>query len=276
MTFLTMLIVVLVYSHWLGDHPLRRILPFSEYQQWFVGRQLGTGVRFTLCLLLPVVVVGLLLILIAQLPAGLGAVGWLLLSLLVLCYCIDSINLRHRVERHLQWLKGLGNDEDVGDVRARQHSFMMTTGYRTFQSIHPVLFWFLLLGPIGALIYGLSRRYQQGLEAEDPEAHILEQFVYLLEWLPVRVSGLIFGLLGNFDACTKVWLENLFSLVTSSESLLRRLIHSAISEVDYSAVTEMSRFKDLARQDVCACQSLLGRALYGWLGVAALLTIIGW
>jgi AmpE protein len=216
-----------------------------------------------------------LLALIAQLPTGLGAIAWLGFSLVVLFYSIDSINLEQSIDRHLQWLNGLTALDEVDEVKPRQHGFMMNTGYQAFQSIHPVLFWFLLLGPIGALIYGLSRRYQEGLEPQDTEAQRLTQIVYWLEWLPVRVSGLIFGLLGNFDACMKVWLENLLSVDASSKALLRQLIHQAISEVDYSVVGDISVFRDLARQDVAAFQSLLGRTLYGWLGVAALLTIIG-
>jgi hypothetical protein len=73
-----------------------------------------------------------------------------------------------------------------------------------------------------------------------------------------------------------VWLEHLLSFKASSETLLRELVHKAISEVDYSDVDDIRVFSDMASQDVSAFQSLLGRTLYGWLGVAALLTIIGW
>jgi AmpE protein len=276
MTFLAILVVVLVYSHWLGDHPLRQLVSFAGYQRWFASHELVPGLRFALCLALPLATALLLLALIAQLPAGLGAIVWLVLSLVVLFYCIDSINLAHNIESHLQWLNSLTAFDEVIEVTATQHGFMMNTGYRAFQSIYPVLFWFLLLGPIGALIYGLSRRYQEALDEEDAEAPLLAKVVYWQEWLPVRVSGLIFGLLGNFDACMKVWLEDLLSLETDSKALLHKLIHQAISEVDYSGVSDVPVFKDLARQDVAAFKSLLGRTLYGWLGVAALLTIIGW
>jgi AmpE protein len=276
MTFLAILIVVLIYRHWVGDHPLQKMVSFAGYQRWFTRRTLPSGVRFALCLAIPLAVALLLLVLIIRLPAGLGAIAGLVLSLLVLFYCIDSINFAQSIEDHRRWLKGLSTDDEVAAVAARQHDFMMSAGYRAFQSVHPVLFWFLLFGPIGALIYGLSRRYQQGLDPDDAETLLLRQVVYWLEWLPVRVSGLIFGLLGNFDACMNVWLEGLLSFNASSETLLRELVHKAISEVDYSDVDDIRVFSDMASQDVSAFQSLLGRTLYGWLGVAALLTIIGW
>jgi AmpE protein len=276
MTFLAILIVVLVYNYWLGDHPLRHALSFTRYQRWLARYKLASGLRFAVCLMIPLIFVVILLALVAQLPAGLGAIAWLVLSLVVLFYCIDSINCAQRIESHLQWISSLTTHDEVVEVTARQHDFMMHTGYRAFQSIHPVLFWFLLLGPVGALIYGLCRRYQEGLDQDDAESQLLTKMVYWLEWPPVRVSGLIFGLLGNFDACMKVWLQNLFSLETSSKALLRRLIHQAISEVDYSGVNDIPAFRDLARQDVAAFQSLLARTLNGWLGVTALLTIIGW
>lgn len=275
MTFLAILIVVLIYNHWLGEHPLRRVVSFAGYQRWFANQQLAAGLRFVVCLAIPLVCALVLIALIARLPNGLGAIVWLVFSLAVLFYSIDSFNVAQSIEAHLQWLNSLSENDEIVEVTARQYNFTMNTGYRAFQSIYPVIFWFLLLGPMGALIYGLSRRYQEGLEKDDIEAQRLTQVVYWLEWLPVRVSGLIFSLLGNFDACIKAWLENLVSLDMSSKALLHTLIQQAIFRVDYSGAGDISVFKGLARLDVAAFQSLLGRTLYGWLGVAAAMTIIG-
>jgi hypothetical protein len=98
MTFLAILIVVLIYNHWLGEHPLRRVVSFAGYQRWFANQQLAAGLRFVVCLAIPLVCALVLIALIARLPNGLGAIVWLVFSLAVLFYSIDSVNVAQSIE----------------------------------------------------------------------------------------------------------------------------------------------------------------------------------
>lgn len=66
-----------------------------------------------------------------------------------------------------------------------------------------VLFWFVLLGVFGAVLYRLShlchRRWQG-----DPDS-LLGQAITLLDWLPTRVAALGFAIAGNFEDALYGW-----------------------------------------------------------------------
>ena len=60
-------------------------------------------------------------------------------------------------------------------------------------------------GPAGALVYRLAALDRAMVRAEaSGEAQGLA-LVHWLDWLPVRLAGLGFALVADFDACTKAW-----------------------------------------------------------------------
>jgi len=50
----------------------------------------------------------------------------------------------------------------------------------------------------------------------------------------------------------------------------------AIAEADYQSVQTLPEFVALAEHDMQSSRDLLERTLFGWLGLAAILAIIGW
>lgn len=78
------------------------------------------------------------------------------------------------------------------------------------------LFWFVLLGPAGALLYRLAQlldEYWQGTARhETDESATLETFGWfahraftLINWLPVRVTAAIFAVVGDFEDAVNCW-----------------------------------------------------------------------
>lgn len=80
------------------------------------------------------------------------------------------------------------------------------------------LFWFVLLGPGGALLYRLSRhfsttwgdRYDAGRGSEDDgEADRFGEFsrraFAALDWLPVRLTAASFAVVGDFESAVYCW-----------------------------------------------------------------------
>ena len=76
------------------------------------------------------------------------------------------------------------------------------------QRIFAVIFWFLVLGPLGAILYRLSRRLVQ-LRKTDEESQTFNQgsqrLIYILDWLPARAVTLGFALVGNFENTLYRW-----------------------------------------------------------------------
>jgi len=273
MTFLAILAVVLAYKYWPDRRLLRDRVPFSAYQKWFMSQSLAPGVQYLLCVGLPVVLV---LVLAVVLASGILAFFWLVLSLVVLGYSIGNNNLNQRVANQTKWLRGLSNDEPIADVITQQDHYLAKTTYSVFQGIYPVLFWFILIGPAGALAYGLSRSYVNNLDDSDSQRDQIEAVLFWMEWLPARLTGLMFALLGNFGHCFEAWLASLSDVNQTNSDLLRSLLGLAIDEAGYTDAETLPAFVALAEPDLKTSKDLLARTLFGWLGLAAILAIVGW
>jgi len=63
-----------------------------------------------------------------------------------------------------------------------------------------VIFWFIFLGPLGALFYRLSHFYHSYCKenANDEHFSLTTSLLHWLDWAPVRVTSLLFLLTGDF------------------------------------------------------------------------------
>jgi AmpE protein len=278
MEFLTILVAVFFYRNWLGDNPLQKLAPFRRYQGWFVGRGLATHVRFVLCVGTPTVLVFWLAIEIEYWILGLL---WLLLSLSVVIYSLEIYDATSLFDDQISWLRSMNEGDTIADnavanVVQRHEDFVVVTVYGWFQSIIPVLFWFLLVGPAGSILYAMTTKYVDGLDSDDPEVDLAEQVVYWMEWLPMRLTGLLLAFLGNFGRGFEYWLEIVLDIRSSSSEHLAELANTAIDEPDKSIADDAMGFAKSAEYSCNELKALLERTIYGWLGIAALVTIIGW
>lgn len=73
-----------------------------------------------------------------------------------------------------------------------------------------VIFWFVLLGPAGAVLYRLGSvlQFKWG-EREDAEfgdfGRFAARFFELYDWLPVRLTALCFAIVGDFEDAVYCW-----------------------------------------------------------------------
>lgn len=89
---------------------------------------------------------------------------------------------------------------DPQDWQELNEQALGVISYRGFERMFAVLFWFVLLGPVGALLYRLSLLYR-----ERSADRFIERVVWVLEWPVARLMGLTWALAGNFDACFPHW-----------------------------------------------------------------------
>ena len=71
-----------------------------------------------------------------------------------------------------------------------------------FPKYLPFYFWFLILGPVGVCFYLLVERYCRYCEETKLDAPNFEKMLHCMEWIPARITGFIFVLLGDFR---RVW-----------------------------------------------------------------------
>lgn len=140
--------------------------------------------------------------------------------------------------------------------------------YRIFERTFVVIFWFYLFGAPAALAYRLLALHgDMDIDEADAESSRPElKWLWLLEWLPVRLLGLTVGLVGNFSYAAGAVRELLFCRSTGTAEFLRRAVKGALGDIQAD--------KTLNHHAVSEVTLLFGRAMTSWLVVIAILVIL--
>jgi AmpE protein len=151
-----------------------------------------------------------------------------------------------------------------------------------------VLFWFLLLGPFGALLYRLVSLCAQGearrrlpTEAVDAARATLA----VLDWPVAQLMTLALALVGNFDSVLGAWKDAGGAGFTRDADFLaaaaRASVRSELAEEvrDYTdeglpATGALAQLGELP--ELRDAMSLVWRILLLWLAVLALFVVAGW
>ncbi len=278
MKFLTVLIVVLIQQNWVGSHPIRDLVRIDGWFDWVDELSSADLVRFGVAVILPFL---LLLWVSIVLSGWVFGFLYLALSIVIVLYAIEVIDLDTRFTDQRLWLGSVdptGGDDD--EVLRAQDRFVADTVYDSFRSLVPALFWFLLLGPAGTLAYVLCDRYasrSQDIAGVNPGANtgdnsdsVAHPVLYWMEWLPARVCGVIYALLGDFRQGMEAVLDTAGDTNNSVASTLSDTARGSIHVAADSAT------RPAAEYELNELQWLLERSIWGWVGLAALLTILGW
>ena len=135
-----------------------------------------------------------------------------------------------------------------------------------------VLFWFALLGPLGAVLYrSVAVLYQQRREPGE-FGDSIEWLNSALVWLPARLLAFGYALSGHFDAALDGWRDAHRRQPQGSEGTLDVLAVTGVGAL--GADTENGAQNGVQR--VRAAMRLVWRTLAIWLVVIALFTLAGW
>ncbi|MCH9690718.1 MAG: regulatory signaling modulator protein AmpE [Gammaproteobacteria bacterium] len=278
------------------------LYPRNWFQRWkqIVTTRLGTRTAFTLAVivLIPTLVVAVLLFIV---DSTLGAFILLLINTAALFYCCGHGNYQQTLAEYRRaWQQGdlhaaqmaaaplLGYasepmhriavpNESVIDPQTLHQQVFRATADRAFERLFAVLFWFLLLGVFGALVYHLSQRYtKEQARATTPDELVAERWLWLLEWLPARVMGFSFAIVGNFSGCYQAWHEYLTCRKRSTSDILQIYIVGALGGSN-NKITEVAEEEVLQScgAELGALQALLSRVLFLWVTLLALISLFG-
>ena len=146
-----------------------------------------------------------------------------------------------------------------------------------------VLLWFLVLGPVGALLYRLSALASTGEFARHLPAENLagaRALHALLDWPVAQLMTLSMALVGNFDAVFNAWrtangntlqLDAGFLGAAARASVNSELAEEAEEYAEEGMVQAMRELPELRD-----AMSLVWRILLLWLAVLAVFVIGGW
>ncbi len=165
-----------------------------------------------------------------------------------------------------------------------------------------VLFWFLVLGPFGAIAYRLSVLGVQGVDGEagrnlpSRTARGARTWLALLEWPVAQLMTLALALIGNFDSVLGAWrssgggsfrLDNRFLGAAARASVRSELdeeaadhasrSHAGVDESvdEIGMTTSMAALGTRDLPELRDAMSLVWRCLLVWLAALALFVIAG-
>lgn len=227
--------------------------------------------------------------------------GWLLMSLLfeawvvlgwlgalgLLFYCLGPWDLRPAVNEYLQVLRSSG--AEAAEPLARRIAARGEQGEATLpgivgallcnahERVFAVAFWFVVLGPLGALLYRLGAEHAR-LEragACAPAAVKGVELLALLDYLPSRLLALCYALGGNLTAALGRW--DPFDTLGLADNR-RVLVEAGLGALNWP--TELpaagAEAAERLQAGLDAAHALLRRSFTIALLLLALLSLAGW
>lgn len=225
MTFIITLIALVMerFFHW--SH-LRSWRWLTHYQHWLSRTRMANRSSYLLllvCVLPPVLLVGLVNYLLADVFYGSLK---LLFGVLVLMYCLGPKNLWVQVYTSINELHKDEPGSTVAQasaalgVESSEHasSFAHAIFISAYQRVFDVFFWFILLGPAGAILYRAIALIS--LESPVGMVSVALNVRRLLDWVPVRIFAFLFALGGHFMKVFICWKQALLKGPESNDAML--------------------------------------------------------
>jgi AmpE protein len=172
----------------------------------------------------------------------------------------------------------------LGEAMAADGPALVDAVFRNaLQRWFGVLFWFLLLGPFGALLYRLTALAANGEQSTLLPAETLtgaRRFKVLLDWPVAQLVTLSMALVADFDTVFGAWrgaggdtlrLDVAFLSAAARASVSSELAEEAQEYAEEGLVQVMAELPELRD-----AMSLVWRILLLWLAVLALFVIAGW
>lgn len=152
----------------------------------------------------------------------------------------------------------------AGDWKNLHTQALKVIGYRGFERTFAVVFWFVLAGAIsasavGALLYRLSVIYREHTEPNSNEALLAEKWLWIIEYPAVRLMGLTWAFVGNFDS--NPLRESLLDTDNNSMTILNNSLRAALgAPTDLYAKKERELNPEASEAEVVESEEELAEA----------------
>lgn len=281
MTLFTTLLVLIVErlfklgEHWQLDHRIeaffRRTKHFSMMRT--VGMTLiAMGVTFLLLRALH----GLLFnvpLLVAWILIGLLCIGAGKARLHYHAYlnaaARDDAHARDAMASELTLIHGVPPDCDEREFLRELQNALLWNNFRFYLA---PLFWLIVGGPWGPVTlvgYAFLRAWQSWLARyQTPHQRLqsgIDAILHVLDWIPVRLAGVVYALLGHGEKALPAWFASLADLHTSQYQVLTRLAQFSLAREPRTDKVETPK----------AAVSLAKKTSFVVVVVIAVLTIYG-
>ena len=303
MTLIAVLLVIATERFW---HPLSSNHIFAPLRRWrdtlLRRRQTwldgSTGVLLTV--LPPVIITGMTQYALA------AAEGWMSLlalffSVIVLISCVGDQRFGGHVKHYMDavsagdltaasiYYDGISSRGFTGEsLRELNRAFIGLMLLRMNERVLALLFWFVVLGPLGAVLYRSVAQLHGSSLTEGSDAMSAERFqnaVYrfkgILDWCPARLTALTYAVIGSFVDAIHLWREDPErpddDWIGANDRMLIDVGIGALQLGDYYlGQADAPLDTSLACEHALAVRDLTRRTLLAALTALAVLTLAGW
>ncbi len=274
MTFLAMVFGLLLNQFWEGVDGLRQDDWFLSWRQRVASWSIPAGLQLVVVVLLPCLLAYWILDILAPILFGLF---WLAAAVFLLLYSMGRGDYAGKMADYRQharsgdfqavflegeMLESPDGPDSTEDVHALAQGGLLYAGYQRWFA---VLFYFLLLGPVGALAYRLLQLCRDSVAPE-----LVERCLHIVDWPPSRLLAATFVVTGNFVASVNAMLEGLADGQRGAGELLYDVGSRAVDLPRSSAET----FAVWAAQENEELSELLKRSAGAWLVLVSLYVIL--
>ncbi len=267
MIFLS-LVAVLAIVYWLGS---ASIIHYDGWFKWLINRlqkipgfSASAVPPMLVALLIPLVVLVFIFVLIHHFAGK----QWLFfLYVPVLLYSLGRGNILADAQEYislatrgdnvaavqlLDRLRGAVpvDNATTADWRSLHAEALKVIAYRGFERTFAVLFWFFIAGPFGALLYRLSVLYRDFSEGDSAAQALSNKWLWLLELPSVRLMGITWALVGNFETCPLR--KNVLDVHSPSDYVLNECLRGALgapTDCSDAAMAQMDADEKAERQE---------------------------
>ncbi len=150
-------------------------------------------------------------------------------------------------------------DQQISDVT---RAILHIANERIFATI----FWFVILGPFGAMLYRLISELRKQLNFD--ELAEFSEFIHaIMAWIPARMLAAGYALIGNFDGAYHAYKDRAYSADLSHSN------NEILVSTGLGAMQNMEAGNELA--SIYAAQALVIRAVIVWISILAVMTLGG-
>jgi membrane protein required for beta-lactamase induction len=283
---LIIILIGLAFEHFIGvSDKIRRFNWFERYIQWLENRFAGyqywnSGLGVILTLAGP-------LFLVALLAWGLSGLFYPLGLLFALAVLVYSLGPRYLNPQLDELIRALENEDEthvqelLSEFSIRQDSLQPDQKLvenillQANERIFGILFWFIILGPFGAMMYRITCLLWQRQKGIHGEYSVTAGDLYnILNWPTARLMVLGNALMGNMVDAIEAWREAEQQSFSVNEHVICTTGLGALNfqQPDYND----ENISDTRIFWLRAVKDLLNRNLVTWLTILGLMTLSGW